>query len=176
VTLAQIYIAENEKEKARQALVHAQAFLYANPDDTSVKNEIKRLAKLLGDEKLADRTPPIDTFREVGFAELTSSTSSVERTVELRERAALFMLEEEDGQPVVASARIVRAVSEEDGPHYAVEYVLARNGSWSSGSTGNAAVNGEWSAMTSTAIENLRVLIEAEKTGPNRFSIRFSRQ
>jgi len=134
VTLAELY-GDEQKERARNAVLRAHVLTRTVKEPGDVTGRIKRQAKKLGIEDIADETVPESMLRELGFIEVRPGLKPVETKVGVSEPATFFM--RTDKGLVTTTARVVRKSLPEGKASYVLQLVSERGGarSWSEGGT-----------------------------------------
>ncbi len=115
LTVAKLYHRLKQEDNAREELVRTRALLRTVAEYGDLQDNLKKLAKELGDEKLAEQ--PIDTkvFLELGFAELKPGESIAVQEIGLEEPVHFFV-ENSEGELETISVRAVKAPSTDTDP------------------------------------------------------------
>jgi len=180
LVLAELYESRGEKEKARQALLRAAVLLKLQEDQGDIKRRIEDLAKKLGDEKMTQSPVSEETFRGLGFTEVTTAPATIESEVALDEPVLVCGRSEGEKDSLLsvrvrqATARVQAAPRDGKSPRYALHHLVAQNGgrSWTSiglevAKDGRGLVNQVFSLPS-----GLHGAIQAESLGKGRFRIR----
>ncbi|MBN2132086.1 MAG: hypothetical protein JW741_21475 [Sedimentisphaerales bacterium] len=113
VRLAELYQHREEAEKARRALIRANALLWSVREDDRFKSRLKSLAEKLGDETLAEAPPTKQDFQDVGFIELAPHVEPFEEEVGLDVPVVMFY-EDGDGKLRTVSVSVGPSGNEND--------------------------------------------------------------
>ena len=89
--LAERYL-QRDPEKAKTNLIHARVMEYADDKFGSHKQEIKRLAKKLGDESLAETSIAPEVFTRLGFIDIDKIAPPVEYQRQLSQPLSFFKI------------------------------------------------------------------------------------
>jgi hypothetical protein len=129
--LAQYYQQQNETEKAKNSLLNARALAYTVKEHSPRRNDIKELAKKLGDEKLADLPIGVEVFRHIGFIDANSLDQPYEVEKKLGQAVSFYYFKQ-DGTLRTCTFRVVK----DESDRYAVEDIQKEKGTSSVGQRG----------------------------------------
>jgi hypothetical protein len=135
-----------QKEKGREALMHARAMQYTEKGNNVRMQEIENLARKLGDESLAEVAVSEEELRQTGFlnADDVRELMIVERGLN---EPLLFYRRLEDGELQTVALRVVRSREPLALMPYRLLTVEKLQGtSSSSEKDGNLGPNGDWGA------------------------------
>jgi len=144
--LAGLHRQRGEAAQARDALLRAQALVYATLGDAGMlAGELRDLARQLGDEKLVERPPEQRLLAELGFVELKPPAAAGPEPAAIlppREIApdepVNFFAVAAGGKLMTFSIRVVSPGSAQGGTSHHVAFVEHREGggrSWGTGGT-----------------------------------------
>ena len=146
LVLAYYWADRGEMDKARGSLLRARAMQYAEKEHNVKAQEIKSLAKKLGDEGLAEAPLDENVLREMGFMNIEQLTESLEIEKALDE-PVLFYRRLDSDQLQTFALRIVRSRELSSPVPYRLLTVEKRKGSSSSSETGGTVKpDGVWIA------------------------------
>jgi hypothetical protein len=147
--LARYWADRGEMEKGRELLLRARAMQRTEKDYNVRVEEIKDLAKKLGDESLADVPVTEEIFREMGFINIEQLTEPMEIERSINE-PVLFYRRLDDGELKTFALRVIRSQE----PSYSVPYQLLtvesqKGNSSSSENGGKVMPGGAWVVKSS---------------------------
>jgi len=122
LVLAKVYRGLKDDDAARDALLRAHVLLQTVGDQGDLRNQIRSLAKELGDEKLADK--PIDAalIRELGFIELKPGVEISDSELGL-DQPVHFFGHTADGELKTVSVRVVKELVPDGKALYQIAHV-----------------------------------------------------
>ena len=133
--LARYWADRGEMEKGRKSLLHVRAMQRTEKNHNVRAEEIKNLAKKLGDESLAEVPVTEEIFREMGFINIEQLSEPMEIERSINEPVLLYQ-RLDDGDLKTFALRVIRSQE----PSYLVPYQLltveSRKGSSSSSENG----------------------------------------
>jgi hypothetical protein len=147
--LARYWADRGEMEKGRELLLRARAMQRTEKDYNVRVEEIKDLAKKLGDESLADVPVTEEIFREMGFINIEQLTEPMEIERSINE-PVLFYRRLDEGELKTFALRVIRSRE----PSYSVPYQLltveSQKGKSSSSENGGKVMpGGAWFVKSS---------------------------
>jgi len=147
--LARYWADRGEMEKGRDLLLHARAMQRTEKGHNLRAEEIKNLAKKLGDESLAEVPVTEEIFREMGFINIEQLTESMEIERSINE-PVLFYQSLDDGELKTFALRVIRSQE----PSYSMPYQLLtvesqKGSSSSSENGGKVKPGGTWVVKSS---------------------------
>ncbi len=147
--LARYWTDRGEMEKGRESLLRARAMQRTEKGHNVRAEEIKNLAKKLGDENLAEVPVTEEIFREMGFINIEQLTEPMEIERSINE-PVLFYQRLDDGELKTFALRVIRSQE----PSYSVPYQLLtvesqKGSSSSSENGGKVKPDGVWIVDTS---------------------------
>jgi len=172
LALARYWADRNEKDKGRESLLCARAMQRAEKGHNVKAQEIKSLAKKLGDEGLADVPIGEVIFGEMGFlnAEQLTKPLEVERALD---EPVVFYRRLDDGDLRTFALRIVRSREPSSSVPYRLLTVEKRKNSSSSSQTdGKIKPDGVWvadSSLNGLTGDNKSIHLRVECLGNERF-------
>jgi hypothetical protein len=147
--LARYWADRGEMEKGQVLLLRARAMQRVEKGHNVRAEEIKNLAKKLGDESLADVPVTEEILREMGFINIERLTEpmEVERSID---EPVLFYQRLDDGELKTFALRVIRSQE----PSYSVPYQLLtvesqKGSSSSSENVGKVKPGGDWVVKSS---------------------------
>jgi len=147
--LARYWADRGEMEKGRELLLHARAMQRTEKSHNVRAEEIKALAKKLGDESLAEVPVTEEIFREMGFINIEQLTEPMEIERSINE-PVLFYQRLDDGELKTFSLRVIRSQEPSYSAPYQLLTVESRKGSSSSSeNSGNVKPGGTWIVKSS---------------------------
>jgi hypothetical protein len=152
--LARYWADRGEMEKGRESLLRARAMQRTEKGHNVRAEEIKNLAKKLGDESLADVPVTEEIFREMGFINIEQITEPMEIERSINE-PVLFYQRLDDGELKTFALRVIRSQE----PSYSVPYQLLtvesqKGSSSSSENVGKVKPDGVWIVKPSINVSN----------------------
>jgi hypothetical protein len=105
--LAKYYQQNNEIEKAKNALLYARALTYTLREHTPKRQAIKKLAKKLGDEKLADLPIGDEIFQKIGLIDANSLDEPYEVEKNVGEAFSIYYVKR-DGAIKTCTLRVFK--------------------------------------------------------------------
>ena len=147
--LARYWTDRGEMEKGRESLLRARAMQRTEKGHNVRAEEIKNLAKKLGDESLAEVPVTEEVFREMGFINIEQLTEPMEIERSINE-PVLFYQRLDDGELKTFALWVIRSQK----PSYSVPYQLLtvesqKGSSSSSENGGKVKPDGVWIVDTS---------------------------
>jgi len=152
--LARYWADRGEMEKGRESLLRARAMQRTEKGHNVRAEEIKNLAKKLGDESLAEVPVTEEIFREMGFINIEQITEPMEIERSINE-PVLFYQRLDDGELKTYALRVIRSQE----PSYSVPYQLLtvesqKGSSSSSENGGKVKPDGVWIVKSSINVLN----------------------
>lgn len=147
--LARYWADRGEMEKGRESLLHARAMQRTEKGHNVRAEEIKNLAKKLGDESLAEVPVTEEIFRQMGFINTEQLTEPMEIERSINE-PVLFYQRLDDGELKTFALWVIRSQE----PSYSVPYQLLtvesqKGSSSSSENGGKVQPGGAWVVKSS---------------------------
>lgn len=147
--LARYWADRGEMEKGRESLLHARAMQRTEKGHNVRAEEIKNLAKKLGDESLAEVPVTEEIFRQMGFINTEQLTEPMEIERSINE-PVLFYQRLDDGELKTFALWVIRSQE----PSYSVPYQLLtvesqKGSSSSSENGGKVQPGGDWVVKSS---------------------------
>jgi len=139
--LARYWADRGEMEKGRELLLHARAMQRTEKGHNVRAEEIRDVAKKLGDERLAEVPVTEEIFREMGFINIEQLTESMEIERSINE-PVLFYQRLDDGELKTFSLRVIRSQESSYLVPYHLLTVESRKGSSSSSENGGKVKSG----------------------------------
>ena len=142
--LARYWADHGEMERGRDLLLHARAMQRAEKGHNVRAEEIKNLAKKLGDESLTEVPVTEEIFRKMGFINIEQITEPMEIERSINEPVLLYQ-RFDDGELKTFALRVIRSQE----PSYSVPYQLLtvesqKGSSSSSENGGRVKPDGAW--------------------------------
>jgi len=170
--LANYWADHDRQDKGRELLLRARAMQHVEKEHNVKAQEIKSLAKKLGDEGLATVPVGDEIFREMGFvnAEKPTEPLKIERALD---QPVLFYRRLADNKINTFALRIIPSREPSPSIPFRLLTVEAREDSSSSNETGGRVKsNGVWVAETSVnnlTGQNEQMQLKVESLGNKRF-------
>jgi hypothetical protein len=169
ITMAELYHRGKQDEQSRAALRRARLLTrtVANPGD--LQDQIKKLAKDLGEEEMPEEPPDPALLKELGFIELRADVEVPDVELGIDEPVHFFGITDE-GCLKTISLRVVEGDSREKPPSYSLAHVesMEHGRSWGKGGMNHGAlINGvcdfSFNAVQLGDKERFRLSIEASR-------------
>ncbi|MHC4565601.1 MAG: hypothetical protein ACYTE3_07550 [Planctomycetota bacterium] len=137
--IGQHHAGKDDKAKATEALMMARAMGRAEKKHNPASNEIKSLAKKIGDESLAKAEVGVEYYRRAGFIDLSTANDGVEYERAADEPLMFYAVSaDEEGVEKAGIKTIVLRIGKVSGAEdqYELETITKQGGSSSTGKRG----------------------------------------